>query len=148
MIGLFEAVQAVQAGDCRSAIVAGTNLILSPTMTVAMTEQGVLSPEGSCKTFDIAADGYGRGEAINAIHIKKLSDALRDNDPIRAVIRGIVSNCDGKTPGMSMPSSESHEAMIRRAYKEAQLDLFQTPFIECHGTGTPIGDVRICFNYS
>lgn len=143
MIALHKAVRAIQTGDCESAIVAGTNLIFSPTMTIAMTEQGVLSPDGRCKTFDAAADGYARGEAINAILIKKLSDALRDNDPIRAVIRGTASNCDGKTPGMSMPSSETHEAMIRRAYREAQLELSQTPFIECHGTGTAVGDVRI-----
>jgi len=141
IIGLHEAVRAIRAGDCRSAIVAGTNLIITPTMSIGASDQGVMSPNGSCKTFDASADGYARGEAINAIHIKKLSDALRDNDPIRAVIRATASNCDGKTSGMSMPSSESHEAMIRRAYKEAQLGFSQTPFVECHGTGTPIGDV-------
>jgi acyl transferase domain-containing protein len=142
IIALHEAVRAIHAGDCKSAIVAGTNLIIAPTMSVAMTQQGILSAEGSCKTFDAAADGYARGEAINAIHVKKLSDAMRDNDSIRAIIRATATNCDGKTPGITMPSSESHEAMIRRAYKEAQLDFFETPFVECHGTGTPIGDVR------
>lgn len=106
-----------------------------------MTEQGVLSPTGSCKTFDADADGYARGEAVNAVYIKKLSDALRDRDPIRAVIRATALNCDGKTPGMACPSSESHESMMRRAYKVAQLcDLSQTAFVECHGTGTAIGD--------
>ena len=110
-------------------------------MTIAMTEQGVLSPTGSCKTFDAKADGYARGEAINAIYIKELSDALRDGDPIRGVIRSTATNCDGKTPGMASPSSESHEAMIRRAYQVARIsDLSATAFVECHGTGTAIGD--------
>jgi acyl transferase domain-containing protein len=140
MIALHEAARAIHAGDCTSAIIAGTNLIISPTMSIAMTEQGVLSPDGACKSFDISADGYARGEAINAIYIKRLSDALRDGDNIRSVIRATASNCDGKTPGMTLPSSESHESMMRRAYKEACLDPTQTAFVEAHGTGTKIGD--------
>jgi acyl transferase domain-containing protein len=140
MIALHEAARAIQAGDCTSAIIAGTNLILSPTMSIAMTEQGVLSPDGACKSFDILADGYARGEAINAIYIKRLSEALRDGDNIRSVIRATASNCDGKTPGITLPSSESHVSMMRRAYKEACLDPTQTAFVEAHGTGTKIGD--------
>ena len=141
LIGLYEACHAIYRGDCTSAIVAGTNLIISPSMTIAMTEQGVLSPTGSCKTFDAKADGYARGEAINAVYIKKLRDAVRDGDPVRAVIRATTTNCDGKTPGMPVPSSEMHEAMMRRAYQVARLpDLSRTALVECHGTGTPIGD--------
>lgn len=87
LVALHEACRAIQNGDCKSAIVGGANLILGPGMTQAMTEQGVLSPEGSCKTFSADADGYGRGEAINAIYIKPLDDAVRDGNPIRAVIR-------------------------------------------------------------
>lgn len=140
LIGLHEACQALANGDCSSAIVAGTNIIISPTMTQHMTQQGVLSPEGSCKTFDAAADGYARGEAINAVYIKKLDDALRDGDPIRAVIRSTFQNCDGKTAGMTNPSSQAHEDMMRAAYKIAQLPVSQTAFVECHGTGTAVGD--------
>ncbi|KAB2570584.1 Hybrid PKS-NRPS synthetase lepA [Lasiodiplodia theobromae] len=141
LIGLHEACQAIYAGECESAVVAGTNLIITPSMTISMTEQGVLSPTGSCKSFDARADGYARGEAINAIYIKKLDDALRDGDPIRAVIRATATNCDGKTPGIANPSAESHEAMIRRAYQVAGItDISKTGFVECHGTGTAIGD--------
>jgi acyl transferase domain-containing protein len=110
-------------------------------MTMAMTEQGVLSPEGISKSFDASADGYGRGESINAVLVKKLDDAIRDGDPIRAVIRSTATNCDGKTAGISMPSPEAHEAMIRRAYHIAGIkDFSRTAFVECHATGTPIGD--------
>lgn len=141
LIGLHEACQALYSGECHSAIVAGTNMILTPTMTVAMTEQGVLSPSGLCKTFDAEADGYARGEAINAVYIKRLSDAIQDGDPVRAVIRATATNCDGKTPGIACPSSETHESMIRRAYQVARLsDLSKTAFVECHGTGTAVGD--------
>ena len=135
------ACQALYNGDCSSAVVGGTNMILSPTMTISMTEQGVLSPTGSCNTFDESADGYSRGEAVNAIYIKTLSDAIRDGDPIRAIIRSTSTNCDGRTPGIACPSAESHETLVRRAYAVARLDdLSQTAFIECHGTGTAIGD--------
>jgi acyl transferase domain-containing protein/NADPH:quinone reductase-like Zn-dependent oxidoreductase/2-polyprenyl-3-methyl-5-hydroxy-6-metoxy-1,4-benzoquinol methylase len=141
LVGFHEACLAIRCGECSAAIVGGANLIMAPGMTTIMTEQGVLSPEGSCKTFDMSADGYARGEAINVVYIKRLSDALRDGNPIRAIIRATSSNCDGKTVGITQPSSESHEAMIRRAYFTAGINEFSdTGFIECHGTGTQTGD--------
>ncbi|TVY80960.1 Highly reducing polyketide synthase FUM1 [Lachnellula suecica] len=141
LIGLHMACESLRNGDCSSAVVAGTNLIITPTMTIAMTEQGVVSPTGTCKSFDISADGYARGEAVNCVYIKKLSDAIRDGDPIRGVIRSTAINGDGKTPGISYPSTEAHEALMRRAYKVAGIkDFSETGMVECHGTGTPIGD--------
>ena len=135
LLGLHMACQALYNGECSSAIVGGTNLILSPTMTIAMTEQAVLSPTGSCKTFDADADGYARGEAINTIYVKKLSDAIKNGDPIRAVIKATAANADGKTPGIPSPSSEAHEALMRRAYEYAGIrDFSKTGFVECHGT--------------
>lgn len=139
--GLHLACQALQNGDCAMAIVAGTSIIMDPSMTLDMSAHGVLSPTGLCKTFDAAADGFARGEAINAILIKPLEDALRDGDPIRAVIRSTAVNADGRTSHIGYPSPEAQEAMIRRAYEVAGIDDFsQTPFIECHGTGTAVGD--------
>jgi acyl transferase domain-containing protein len=141
LVALHEACKALYNGDCTSAVVAGCNLILTPTMTMAMTEQDVLSPDGISKSFDAGANGYGRGEGINAVFIKTLADAIRDGDPIRAVICATATNCDGKTTGMSMPNPEAHEAMIRRAYDVAGIqDFSQTAFVECHATGTPVGD--------
>ena len=99
-----------------------------------------LSPEGSSKSFDAAADGYARGEALNALYIKRLDNAIRDKNPIRAVIRSSASNADGKTNGMAMPNSEAHQAVIRQAYDNAGLDLSETAMVEAHGTGTKIGD--------
>ena len=141
LVALHEACQALYDGECTSAVVAGCNLILTPTMTMAMTEQGVLSPEGISRSFDASANGYGRGEGINAVMIKTLADAIRDGDPIRAVIRATATNCDGKTAGISMPNPEAHESMIRRAYEVAGIqDFSQTAFVECHATGTSVGD--------
>ncbi|KAL4968148.1 type I polyketide synthase [Aspergillus stella-maris] len=140
MIALHQASQSLKEGACSAAIVAGTNLILTPTQTIAQTEAGVLSPTGQCRTFDASANGYARGEAINAILIKKLSDAVRDQDPIRAVIRATAVNCDGMSNGISAPNPVAHEKLIRRAYKVAGLDPLDTPSVEAHGTGTPSGD--------
>lgn len=142
LIGLHEACLAIQSGQCEAALVGGCNLIMSPGMTVSMSEQGILSPHGSCRTFDALADGYARGEAINLLYIKSLSEALRDGNPVRAIIRGTSTNADGKTTGISVPSHVSHEAMMRKAYERAGLTdaISDTGFVECHGTGTPTGD--------
>lgn len=141
LIGLNEACEAIHKGDCSAAIVGGTNIMMSPRMTVAMTEQGVISPTGSCKSFDADADGYARGEAVGSLYIKKLSDAIRDGDPVRAVIKATCTNSDGKTPGLTVPSTAAHEALMRRTnYLAGINDFSRTAMIECHGTGTKIGD--------
>lgn len=141
LVGLDLACQALQKGDCDGALIGGVNLIFSPTMTLALAEQGVLSPYGICKTFDASADGYARGEAVNMIYIKTLSQAISDRDPIRAVIRGTSVNCDGRTLGMTTPSTSSQAVLIRRAYSVAGIQtLSETGFFECHGTGTAVGD--------
>ncbi|KAJ5652341.1 Acyl transferase/acyl hydrolase/lysophospholipase [Penicillium longicatenatum] len=145
LVALHEACLAISRGDCEGAIVGGANLIMAPGMTAAMTEQGVLAPDGSCKTFSADADGYARGEAVSAIFIKPLAQAIRDGNPVRAVIRATASNSDGKGTGggLQMPNDVTQEAMIRRAYEVAGIpdcDYSQTAFVECHGTGTSIGD--------
>ena len=139
MVALHLACQDVLTGECTSAIVGGINLIITPRTTVALTEQGVLSPSGQCKTFDADADGYGRGEGVSAIYIKKLSDAIRDGDPVRAVIRSTCVAADGKSFGFTMPNPESHEKLMRRGHQLAGIhDYSKTAMVECHGTGTPV----------
>lgn len=143
MMALHAACQALYTGECSSAVVGGCNLILSPRMTTTMSELGVMSPTGDCRSFDARADGYARGEAVNAIHIKRLSHALRDGDPIRSVIRSVCINSDGPRSPVFIPSPESHEVLIRRCHQLAGIsDLSQTAMIECHGTGTKVGDVQ------
>uniref|UniRef100_A0A8H7K8X3 Carrier domain-containing protein n=1 Tax=Bionectria ochroleuca TaxID=29856 RepID=A0A8H7K8X3_BIOOC len=144
MSALHLACDAIRLGDCSSALVAGSSLIFSPGMSLAFADQGILSPTGTCKTFDAGADGYARGEALNMIYIKKLSDALKAGDPIRAVIRATAANCDGRgapSAGITTPSPASQEALIRKTYEAAGIsDFSQTAYVECHGTGTQVGD--------
>lgn len=99
-----------------------------------------LSPDGRCYTFDEKANGYARGEAIACLILKPLSHALRDEDTIRAVIRGTGSNQDGRTPGITLPSGTAQEALIQEVYHRAGLDPTETEVIEAHGTGTQAGD--------
>ncbi|KAI0474816.1 phenolpthiocerol synthesis polyketide synthase ppsA [Xylaria cf. heliscus] len=142
LYGLHLACKALQAGEIPSALIGGCNLIMNPSKVETMFTVGVLSKGASSRSFDAAADGYARGEAVSMIYVKRLDDALRDGNPIRAVIRGTASNCDGKTPGLTKPSREAHETLIRAAYAAAGLDndIHKTGFFECHATGTSSGD--------
>ncbi|KAI1770343.1 hypothetical protein F4818DRAFT_455735 [Hypoxylon cercidicola] len=140
LIALHEACRALQFGDASAAVVAGTNLILGPSLTALMTAEGVLSPDGSCKSFDASANGYARAEGITAVYIKRLTDAIRDGNPIRAVIRGTAANSDGKSQGMLVPRGEALESLMKKIYSDARLNPSDTAFVECHGTGTSVGD--------
>ncbi|KAK5991013.1 Reducing polyketide synthase FUB1 [Cladobotryum mycophilum] len=142
LIAVHLAAQSLRTGEASLAIAAGAGMILSPNTIMPMTALGFLSPEGRCFTFDSRANGYGRGEGIGSVILKRLSDAIRDNDTIHAVIRSSSTNQDGKTTGITLPSKEAQVANIRNAYAVADLDFNQTGYVECHGTGTQAGDWR------
>ena len=116
-------------------------MISCHSCTASMGVAGALSGDGKCKTFDANADGYGRAEAISSIFVKRLPDAIRDGDPIRATIRSTATNFDGRTPVFIAPNPKAHENMIKMAYSSAGIDnMGETGFYECHGTGTQLGD--------
>ncbi|CAJ2505661.1 Uu.00g130550.m01.CDS01 [Anthostomella pinea] len=137
---LHSGISAIKVGDCDEAIIAGANLILSPEQCIGTMKAGVLSPTSTCHTFDISADGYGRAEGVSAVYLKRLSAALEKGDKIWAIVRGTAVNANGSTPGITQPSVDLQEAVIRKAYSNAGLDFADTDYIECHGTGTPVGD--------
>ena len=139
LVALHQACRDLHIGDCSSALVGGVNLILSPKDTVIMHQNGVLSPSATCKTFDADADGFARGEGVTAIYIKRLSDAVRDGDPIRAVIRSTCIAGNGKTSGLTTPNPKIHERLMRKGHEIAGItDLSKTAMVECHGTGTSV----------
>lgn len=84
---------------------------------------------------DRATSGFGRGEGVGCVILKPLAAAIRDGDKIRAVIRNSGINQDGKTVGITMPSPDAQEALIRDVYRSAHLDPLETVFVESHGTG-------------
>ncbi|KAM7199185.1 hypothetical protein V8F33_004660 [Rhypophila sp. PSN 637] len=138
---LHMACRSLQAGDSDMSIVTGGNLMLSPDPFISMSGVGLLSPTGRSYAFDARAEGYGRGEGAVALVLKTLSQAKADGDEIHGIIRASANNQDGKTPTITSPSQEAQELLIRECYAAAGLDPSQTPFVECHGTGTKVGDL-------
>lgn len=138
LVALSLAVQQIRNSnsDNRQAIVAGSNLILVPDQMTTMNPLRFLSPDSQCYSFDDRANGYVRGEGIGVLILKHIDDAIRDGDCIRGVIRNVVCNQDGKTPGITLPSSDAQLSLIKQAYDEAGLDMNQTGYFEAHGTGT------------
>lgn len=115
--------------------------MLNPdTIMMSLSNLNFLSPDDRCYSFDSRANGYSRGEGFGVVLIKLLSEALREGDTIRAVIRATGANQDGKTPGITQPSRMAQEDLIRETYSSAGLDPGVTRFFEAHGTGTSIGD--------
>ncbi|KLU92414.1 hypothetical protein MAPG_11360 [Magnaporthiopsis poae ATCC 64411] len=139
---VHQACNALRARDCYGAVAGGVNLVMVVDQHLNTAKLGVLSPTAKCHTFDASADGYGRGEGVGALYLKRLSDAMRDGDPVRAVIRGSAVNSNGKVPGygITYPSIRGQEAVVRAAYARCGLDPADTAYVECHGTGTNVGD--------
>ncbi|KAH8653815.1 hypothetical protein BX600DRAFT_527092 [Xylariales sp. PMI_506] len=141
MYALYMAVRAIRNGDCDGAIVAAANWISDPSMQIVLDKLGALSPTSRCHTFDASADGYARGEGYAALYLKRSSAAILHGLPIRAMIRGVAVNANGRTGGITRPSALGQEDVIRQAYKDAgDLPFAETAFFECHGTGTQAGD--------
>ncbi|GKZ25415.1 type I Iterative Polyketide synthase (PKS) [Aspergillus brasiliensis] len=141
MYALHLAITSMRNGDCDSAIVAGSNWVMDPNCHIAMGKLGALSPSSRSHTFDASADGYARGEGFAALYLKTASLATQDASPIRALIRGSAVNANGRTSGITNPSGPAQETVIREAYKNAGgLDPSETTLLECHGTGTRVGD--------
>ncbi|KAK4064095.1 uncharacterized protein Triagg1_9251 [Trichoderma aggressivum f. europaeum] len=140
LVALHQAVQSLRNREADMSVVTGVNLILGPDQFKAIGSLGMLSPDGKSYAFDKRANGYGRGEGVATILIKRLSDALAANDPIRAVIRETALNQDGKTETITTPSGAAQETLMRECYRRAGLDPRGTQYFEAHGTGTQAGD--------
>ena len=112
------AVQSLRREECSLALAGGVNLILSPEISINFSRAHMMSADGRCKTFDAAADGYGRGEGCGMIVLKRLSEAQAAGDMILAVIRGSALNHDGRSGGLTAPNGPAQEAVIRSALED------------------------------
>lgn len=97
-----------------------------------------ISHDSRSFSFDRRGNGYGRGEGFGVVVLKRLTNAVRDGDTIRAVIRSTGSNQDGRTPGITQPSRDAQEVLINETYAKAGLDMQTTRYVEAHGTGTAV----------
>lgn len=140
LVAIHQACQALQLGECDLALAGGANVLLTPATMITFSNAHMLAPDGRCKTFDAAADGYVRGEGCGVIVIKRLEDALRDGDRIRAVIRGSAINQDGASGGLTVPNGVAQQRVITDALKRAGVRAGDVGYLEAHGTGTSLGD--------
>ncbi|NEO44417.1 MAG: SDR family NAD(P)-dependent oxidoreductase, partial [Moorea sp. SIO4A3] len=140
LVALHYACQSLKTGESDLCLVGGVNLILMPEPTIICSQAKMMSADGRCKTFDQAADGYVRGEGCGVVVLKRLPDAIRDGDNIRAIIRGSAVNQDGHSNGLTAPNGPSQQAVIRQALANAGVKPAQISYVETHGTGTPLGD--------
>ncbi|KAJ2990433.1 hypothetical protein NUW58_g2948 [Xylaria curta] len=139
---VHNACNALRNKECSAAVVGGSNLILTVDQHMNTAKLGVLSPTSTCHTFNSYANGYGRAEGVGAVLLKRLSDAIRDGDAIRGIIRSSATNSNGKASGVGItyPGFDGQRMVMRRAYQRSGLDPRLTGYFEVHGTGTAIGD--------
>jgi polyketide synthase 5 len=142
LVAVHAARRSLLANECSVAFAGGAMLMFSPSTYASASGLGMLSPTGRCHAFDVSADGFVRAEGCGVVMLKRLDDALRDNDRVLAVIRGSAVNQDGRTHNILAPSRSAQAAVIERALAEAQVDPSSIGMIEAHGTGTPVGDTE------
>ncbi|MGD7329384.1 non-ribosomal peptide synthase/polyketide synthase, partial [Ralstonia pseudosolanacearum] len=140
LVAVHAACQSLRDGESTLALAGGVNLVLSTLSSEPFARAGMLSPDGRCKAFDASANGYVRGEGCGVVVLKRLSDALRDGDPVRAVILGSAVMQDGRGNGLIAPNGSAQAAVVRQALARARLRPEQIGYIEAHGTGTALGD--------
>ncbi len=140
LVALHQACNAIWNGDAPSAITGGVNMLLHPFGFVGFSKASMLSPSGRCRAFDASGDGYVRSEGSAVLFLKPLEDAQRDGDPIHAVIVDTAINSDGRTNGITLPSTEGQAALLERIYKRAGIKPDDLVYLEAHGTGTVVGD--------
>ena len=140
LVAIHLACCSLRARESDRALAGGVNLLLSPASMEGLAHTQALSPDGRCRTFDAAANGYVRGEGCGLVVLKRLRDAQRDGDRIWALIRGSATNQDGRSTGLTTPNVLAQEALLREALASARVEAGAIGYVETHGTGTSLGD--------
>ncbi|KAI9804114.1 MAG: Type I Iterative PKS [Sarcosagium campestre] len=140
MVAIYQACRALSSGDCRAAVAGGVNVITSPDMYLGLDRAHFLSPTGQCKAFDASADGYCRSEGAGMFVLKKMSDALEENDSILGVIKGVQVNQSGNAHSITHPHAPTQGRLFETLFKKSRIDPLDISVVEAHGTGTQAGD--------
>ena len=140
LFALDQARRAIARDEIDTAIVAGVNVLLSPVPFVGFSKAQMLSRTGLCRAFAKDADGYVRSEGAVVFILRAEKAARAHGDQIRSLLVATGTNCDGRTPGISQPKSETQEALITSTRKRFKIDPDDLAYFEAHGTGTAVGD--------
>lgn len=137
---LHQAVVGLNAHDCDMAVAGAVSIMFLSEITDELAGLNILSESCSVRVFDKAANGTVRGEGAAAVVLKRLDDAIRDQDNIYAVIMASGLNQDGRSSGITAPYGPAQEKLIRRVWNRAGVSARDIDYIETHGTGTKLGD--------
>ncbi len=140
LAALHLAVRSLRARESDLVLAGGVNLMLTPEPFIGFSQLQALSPDGRCYTFDERANGYVRGEGAGLVVLKRLADAERDGDRVLAVIRGSAVNQDGESSGLTAPNALAQQQVVQAALADAGVVADDVDYLECHGTGTSLGD--------
>jgi acyl transferase domain-containing protein/acyl carrier protein len=140
LVAIHQACAALRNRECDLALAGGVSVLLAPELSINFSRAGMLAPDGRCKAFAAAADGFGRAEGCGVLVLRRQSDAEAAGDRIRGLIRGSAVNQDGASGGLTVPSGPSQAAVIRLALRAAGLEPADVDYVEAHGTGTRLGD--------
>jgi 3-oxoacyl-(acyl-carrier-protein) synthase/acyl carrier protein len=140
LVAVHRAVLSIRHEGCEMAIAGGSNLMLTPTQHIMFSKVGMICPDGRCKTFSADANGYARADGVGAVLLKRLDLAERDGDNIFAVIRGSAESHGGTASSLTAPNPAAQARLIVAAHRQAETDPRSIGMIECHGTGTALGD--------
>lgn len=140
LVAIAQACESLLSGTSDLALAGGACILIGPKMFIDTSKVSMLSADGRCFSFDERANGFVPGEGVGAVMLKRLEDAQRDGDPIRAIVRGWGTNQDGRTNGITAPNPKAQTALIKSVYDRFGIDPSSIGLLECHGTGTPLGD--------
>ena len=140
LVAIHLACQSLNSYESNLCLAGGVNLMLAPEPNIQLSQGQMLAADGRCKAFDASADGYGRGEGCGVVLLKRLEDAIADEDNVLAVIKGIAVNQDGLSNGLTSPNGIAQKEVIETALAHAKVEPSQISYVESHAVGTPLGD--------
>ncbi len=140
LVALHQACSSIWSGESSSSIVGAVHLVLSPFPFIGFSKANMLSNTGRCQVFDASADGYVRSEGGVVFYLKPYEQAIKDGDPVHALIRGTGVNSDGTKSALTVPNGIAQSRLLDEVYTRAGVNIDEIDYIEAHGTGTPVGD--------
>ncbi|EHK20655.1 putative polyketide synthase [Trichoderma virens Gv29-8] len=140
LAAVHAACSALWAGDVDTAIAGGLNVITNPDIYCMLNKGHFLSKTGQCKVWDAGADGYCRGDGVGSVVIKRLEDALADNDKILATIISGATNHSAESISITQPHAGAQKDNYRQVLDSAGVNPLDVSYVELHGTGTQVGD--------